>query len=215
MVEAVGVLTRVMLALALVAGVPGAAGAETLQDKAALQALAAQVEKADVLRAEFRQVRTTRALSQPLVSKGRLVAAGSRGLLWQLEDPFPLTIAITPQKIIEQEVGLPPRITPVASQPMFSTFTQLFLGLLANKPEGVAANFDARLSRNGEAWQLRLTPKDALIRRAISAIDVSGARFIEKVLVREQSGDTTAIDISGHTIQPAALTAAERQAFGG
>ncbi|MCH8686366.1 outer membrane lipoprotein carrier protein LolA [Pedomonas mirosovicensis] len=208
-------MIRALLMAALAVGMPGMAGAETLQGKAALQALTAQVEKAEVLRANFRQVRTTKALSQPLVSEGKLVVAGNRGLLWQLENPFPLMIAITPEKIIEREEGLPARATPTASQPMFGAFTRLFLGLLSSKPEGVAEIFDARLERTGAAWQLRLTPKDALIRRAIAGIDVTGGRFIEKVLVREQSGDATAIDISGHTIRPAALTPAERRAFGG
>lgn len=203
------------LVVALALALPASADAPLLEGEAALAALAAQVEKAPVVRADFRQQRNSKAMSRPLVSEGRMVVAGETGLLWLLEEPFPMQLAITPDRLVEREEGMPPRVLPLDSQPVFSTFTSLFLGLLANRSEGVNDMFEARVSQDEKQWHLTLTPRDANLRRAIEHIEVKGGRFIEAVLVSESSGDSTLIRFTQHRTQPADLTAAEKEAFGG
>ena len=182
----------------------------------ALAAVAQRVASQKVVRAAFTQERHARAFTSPLISAGRIVIAPETGLLWLLEDPFAVSIALTPERVIEREEGIAPRITPLATQPVFRTLMGLFLDLPSGRADGLAATFAAEVDSGVigvDDWRLRLVPRDALLAEAIADIEVTGGRFISTVVVNEVSGDFTVVRFTDHAVDGEGLSVLETQAF--
>jgi hypothetical protein len=159
------------------------------------------------------QERHARAFAAPLVSAGRIVVVPHTGLLWVLKDPFPITIALTPKQVIEREEGLPPRVTPAATQPVLQAMMGLLLDLPSGRTDALAGSFGATLEMERDAWRLHLTPTDPLLARVVTGIEVTGSRFIRHVLVREVSGDFTDVRFTSHTIAADGLSEQEARNF--
>lgn len=201
----------------LLAPQPGPAAAEPGPTRSeALAAVAQRIASQQVVRAAFTQERHARAFTSPLISAGRIVIAPERGLLWLLEDPFAVSIALTPERVIEREEGIAPRITPLATQPVFRTLMGLFLDLPSGRTGALAATFAAEVDSGVVGmndWRLRLVPQDALLAKAIADIEVIGGRFIGTVVVNEISGDYTVVRFTNHTVDAEGLSVQETQAF--
>ncbi|WP_114395610.1 LolA family protein [Oleisolibacter albus] len=211
MMKLAGILLFLSVLAPLSAG--AATQAEILHGEAALRALPAPVHDG-VLRARFHQVRMAQAMSQPLVSAGRLIVAPGVGILWILDDPFAVTVAITPGRVTEQEEGMPAQEMPAMAQPVFRAFLPLFLDLPTGNLSRFTDMFEAELIQQTGRWTLKLSPRDPTFAKAIRIVEVTGATEIDTVRIEEASGDQTTISFSAQAIDPAGLAAAERAQFG-
>jgi hypothetical protein len=186
---------------------PDPAGSE------ALAKVAQRIASQNVVRATFAQERHARAFTSPLTSAGRIVIAPDAGLLWLLEDPFTVTIALTLERVIEREEGMALRVTPIATQPVFRALMGLFLDLPSGRADALAATFTPELDSRAGGWRLRLIPRDALLAKAIAVIEVTGGSFINTVVVNEASGDFTIVRFADHAVDADGLSEQETQAF--
>jgi len=175
-----------------------------------LEQLAAQLGQPTVVRGDFIQEKHLRALPQPLTSRGRFVLARDQGLLWLLQAPLKQDYRITGEAIARRDAGGWQRLP---QQSAGAQQNRLFLAVLQGDSSGLQRDFELALSGTAEAWQLRLTPRTALLRQIFSRIEIAGGALVQRIELHETQGDRSILRLS-HSQAGGELSDAERHAFG-
>ena len=176
---------RTLIALLLILAAP-LAQAFDLDD------LATQLARPAVVTGSFVQQRYLRALPQPLTSSGHFTLARGLGLLWRLEKPLTQTYRITLGAIAKQ--------TPTGWTP-----------LPGSDRSGLERDFELALTGDANHWQLRLTPRGALLKQVFDGILIQGGALVEQVEIRETQGDRSLLRLDGQARD--SLSADQRAAF--
>lgn len=174
-----------------------------------LQDLQQQLSKPAVVKGPFVQEKHLRALPQPLTSKGEFVLARDHGLLWLLQTPLRQDYRIDATGIARRDASgwqtLPSRSAGAEQN-------RLFFAVLQGDSTGLQRDFDLQLSGDAGQWQLRLTPRSMLLKQVFTAIDISGADYVQRIELKETQGDSTVLRMP-QSHGEAALTDAERSDF--
>lgn len=171
-----------------------------------LDALATQLARPAVVEGSFVQQRYLRALPQPLTSSGHFTLARGLGLLWQLEKPLAQTYRITPGAISKQT---PTGWTPLPGSDLAARQSALFLAVLGGDRSGLERDFELALTGDANHWQLRLTPRGALLKQVFDGILIQGGALVKQVEIRETQGDHSLLKLDG---QPSDTLSAEQRA---
>jgi len=174
-----------------------------------LDDLQKQLSAPAVVTGAFVQEKHLRALPQPLTSQGRFVLARDHGLLWLLRTPLRQDYRITADGIARRDPG---GWQTLPSQSAGAQQNRLFFAVLQGDSSGLQRDFDLALSGDAEHWQLRLTPRSLLLKQIFTRIEITGGRFVERIVLAETQGDSTVLlmqDSSGAT----ALSDSERSDF--
>ncbi|MGL5178061.1 MAG: outer membrane lipoprotein carrier protein LolA, partial [Aeromonas veronii] len=83
-----------------------------------------QLTAADTRSARFEQERQISGLTQALRSSGELLLVKGKGLWWQQQKPFPLTLTLTPTRMVQQLPGQPAQ---TLDSPQLLEFSNLML----------------------------------------------------------------------------------------
>ncbi|MGE7990352.1 outer membrane lipoprotein carrier protein LolA [Pseudomonas sp. NPDC089554] len=174
-----------------------------------LEDLKNQLSQPAVVTGPFIQEKHLRALPQPLQSKGRFVLARDHGLLWLLQTPLRQDYRITAKGIARRD------LSGWQTLPSTSAATEqnrLFFAVLQGDSSGLQRDFDLDLTGEPQHWQLRLTPRSLLLKQVFTHIDISGARFVERIELHETQGDRTLLRMPEST-SAESLDDAERNDF--
>lgn len=168
-----------------------------------------QLSAPAVVSGNFVQEKHLRALAQPLTSQGRFVLARDHGLLWLLRTPLRQDYRIDASGIARRDPG---GWQPLPSQSAGAQQNRLFFAVLQGDSSGLQRDFELSLTGDAEHWQLRLTPRSMLLKQIFTRIDITGGRFVERIVLAETQGDSTVLrmqDSHGAT----ALSDSERRDF--
>lgn len=162
-----------------------------------------------VVRGQFVQEKHLRGLPQPLTSQGRFVLAREHGLLWLLHSPLAQDYRIDASGIA--------RRTPAGwqrqdQQERGSSQQRLFLAVLQGDSHALERDFALELSGQADAWQLRLTPRAALLQQIFTRIEIRGGALVEEIVLYETQGDQTRLRLQDSQVA-AQPSDAERHAF--
>jgi len=174
-----------------------------------LDRLAAQLGKPAVVRGDFIQEKHLRALPQPLTGTGRFVLARGHGLLWLLQAPLQQDYRITSDAIARRDASGWQRLP---QQSAGAQQNRLFLAVLQGDSSGLQRDFELALSGEADAWQLRLTPRTALLRQIFSRIEISGGALVQRIELHETQGDRSVLRLP-QSQAGNELSDAERHAF--
>ncbi len=158
----------------------------------------------------FTQTKSLKALSRPLVSRGRMVFVSGTGVLWQITSPFPSRILFKAEAVIRWGDDGVPKRTGFGRFPQFRALSDVFLAVFAGDTSRLETTFDASATVGTDNWTLALKPRDKDFAARISDIDVSGGRYVEELRITEGQGDRTVIRFSGLTADGCVLSAAEK-----
>lgn len=192
-------LPRVLLVLlvsvhAAIAAAPAASDIDTV---------AARLARPELLRGRFEQRKQVTGFRNPMRSRGHFVLARGRGVVWQTEQPFASTLVVTPERITVT-AGASTRRIDAAQEPALRAINRLLFDLLAGDIARLQADFELQsVALDGERWHLRLRPKAGAFATVFDAVELEGARQVERVLLVERNGDRTDIGFSDHAEQPA------------
>jgi hypothetical protein len=200
-------------AILLIAWTFAAAAADSPAPADALTRIEAQLVRSPILRASFTQERSMRVLKRPLVSRGRLIAVADQGVLWQVREPHAVTVLVTADAVVEWDDQGTARPMQMASSPVFRTLGDALLGVLTGDTGKLGTLFELSPLPADRGWRLELTPKDPGLAAMITAIEIAGGRFVEKVVIREASGDRTVITFGDFRTEPGVLDASEQAYF--
>lgn len=167
-----------------------------------------------VLRADFSQQRKISGMSLPLNSSGKLLIVQKKGLWWQQENPFALTLLLTQNRMVQTMAGQPPQVVTADSNPQMFQFNALLSALFQADQQALEHHFALNFSDKGQgAWELILTPKTTPLNRLFRTITLNGQEYLDLIDIKDMQGDETQIRFFNQRTEPAALTDAELAHF--
>lgn len=189
-----------LLAGALIAPAPAHAAP-------ALNQLAARLEQAAVIHAEYTQTKTLQALKRPLRTTGQLVFARGQGVLWRIDKPYQATYALNAERVTEIAPDGGRKTRQAKDVPALAQVGRVFQAIFQGDLGELEQHFLVAVSGDAEAWRVDLAPKPALA-RFIRGIRASGGRYLDRIEVEEGQGDLTRIQFQ-NTRTDLPLTPAE------
>lgn len=206
-------MKRVLGSLAVIAGLCSGPSVTAEVSDPGLAAMTERLSRSEVLRADFRQEKTLQVLSRPLVSQGKLVFAAGEGVLWHVLAPYEVFVLLKPDEVVEWSTEGEKRRLDTGSNPVFRALTDVIMATLSGDSQSLQRHFDLSPIPSETGWRLSLRPKSKDLGAVVADIQVFGDRFVEGVQVTEAKGDTTAIQFSGFSAEPAVLDEIEQDYF--
>jgi outer membrane lipoprotein-sorting protein len=166
------------------------------------------------IRAEFEQSRHISGLGQPLLSSGKVIISQQHGLWWNQLKPFPLTLLLTEQKMVQSVPNQPPQVITAASNPQMFQFNHLLTALFHADKATLEKNFTLELSSLPDnRWQLILQPKTTPLDKLFRKITLTGADFLQTIDIDDMQNDKSSIRFFNHKTTPQRLTDEESRLF--
>ncbi|TQV87857.1 LolA family protein [Aliikangiella coralliicola] len=146
------------------------------------------------LHSDFIQTKEIKALSRPLISRGKIWLSPSNKLIWQVSSPLKSTMVIGAGEMYQFDKNdLPVEIPPNAIANEIST---LFFNLLSGNLESLKSHFTITKQCNEMGWSIKLSPIKNEFSKLLKTIELTGQVHIESILFEESRGDLTKIRLT-------------------
>jgi outer membrane lipoprotein-sorting protein len=165
----------------------------------------------NAVRASFTQQRQNPALTQPQKSSGQLLFVAEHGMLWQVQQPYQQTLALTGNKTMNIDAA--GNIQPVRNERGVSQISQMLQSMLGGQIDAVTRQFNVSAQGSTEHWTIHFTPKQARVAQVLRDIQLDGGTFLQDIHITMQDGTQTDIQMSD-TRDAGALTPLEKRALG-
>ncbi|ELM3719336.1 TPA: outer membrane lipoprotein carrier protein LolA [Aeromonas hydrophila] len=160
--------------------------------------------------ARFEQEKQVAGLSQPLKASGELLLVRDLGLWWQQQKPFPLTLVLTPTRMVQQMAGQP---ATVIDNPQLLEFSQMLLALFGSDEATLSRYFSIDFHSTETGWQLVLVPTLAPLDKVFASLTLSGLGQLDQLLIADKQGDSTRIRFTAWRDRDLPLTPEEQARF--
>jgi outer membrane lipoprotein-sorting protein len=151
------------------------------------------------VRAEFVQTRNSPALTQSVVSRGKLLFVLGHGMLWQIESPYRETLALAGDHATRIDVQ--GHAQTLHDEQGVGRISQMLQSLLTGKSEALLRQFEVTTTGGPTHWSLRLTPRQSRMAQVLDAIVLEGADYLDGI--RLEMHDGTITDIRLHDVREA------------
>lgn len=196
---------RCVLALLLLAGTAHA-GAPT-------QRIQAMLAKPEQLCGRFDQTKRLAGMKKPLASNGRFCVVTGKGILWRTLAPFPATVRLTRDEIVQLQGTRVAMRLDAQHEPTVRMINGVLFSLLAGDLGQLDSLFEADGAIANGAWKVKLTARAPALARAIGTITLEGDAYVRSILIEEAGGDRTEIGLSAIETGPNAIMAEEAAQF--
>ncbi|WP_233590097.1 LolA family protein [Dyella dinghuensis] len=176
-----------------------------------LHGVLAQLSQHTAVRAGFTQERKNPALTQPQSSSGQLLFVAGHGMLWQVQQPYQQTLALTGSKTMSIDAA--GHAQPVRNERGVSQISQMLQSMLAGQLDAVMRQFDVTADGTAAQWTLHFTPKQARVAQVLKGIELDGGTFLQGIHISMQDGTQTDIRMTDAR-DAGPLSALEKQALG-
>lgn len=148
-------------------------------------------------RATFREQRRFAALTEPLLSNGRLLYRRPDYLEKDTEWPVPERMVIDGSRLIITPPGNdPPQVVDLDAQPGLRAMVEGMRGPLAGDLDALQRSFHVEAAGALAAWTLLLTPRDPLAAKLLRAVRLAGRdSWIADILIQQANGDEQAMQV--------------------
>ena len=163
--------------------------------------------------ADFKQEKSLKVLTRPIVSKGRLVFVSGKGVLWQVREPYATQFLVKSDALIKWgDDGQPQRLS-LGQAPVFRSLSQVFLAVFSGSTGSLKETFEILSRFNEGRWQLSLVPRDSDFAKIIARIGVTGQNYVEQIDIEEGRGDKTLIRFGNVKTEACQLDVVEKGYF--
>ena len=162
--------------------------------------------KGEVLRGAFDQERHLAGFAAPLRSSGHFVLSPDRGLIWQVETPFPIVTVITPIGLIQRAGGAVIMNMAASRMPMAGPLRTMLTGMLSGEWTKLGDQFAVTRSGTDAGWRVELKPRAGARDMMIDSMTVVGARFAEQVKILRPGGDSESLTFRDQKISAGPLS---------
>ncbi|WP_041210561.1 outer membrane lipoprotein carrier protein LolA [Aeromonas jandaei] len=169
-----------------------------------------QLTAADARSARFDQERQISGLTQALRSSGELLLVKGKGLWWQQQKPFPLTLTLTPTRMVQQLPGQPAQ---TLDSPQLLEFSNLMLALFDPSEAALDNYFRHKLASEGEEWTLTLEPIRSPLDKVFASLVLKGRHELASLAIHDKQGDVTLIRFVDWQLKNLPLSAEEQSRF--
>lgn len=167
-----------------------------------LSEIGARLVKAEITEGSFRQEKNIKVLKKPLISTGTFVYRRSKGVIWQTLTPVPSMLLVNQTRLLtaQGEQSLPP------------AFGRVFTAMFGADVQAMEEGFDISGTRDKDTWQLQLKPKEALMQKVITGMQLSGDKDLRQIEIKEANGNFSRITFE-RIRHPETLTPAQESDF--
>lgn len=169
-----------------------------------------QLTAADARSARFEQERQISGLTQALRSSGELLLVKGKGLWWQQQKPFPLTLTLIPTRMVQQLPGQPAQ---TLDSPQLLEFSNLMLALFDPSEAALDNYFRHKLASEGEEWTLTLEPIRSPLDKVFASLALKGRHELASLAIHDKQGDVTLIRFVDWQLKTLPLSAEEQSRF--
>ncbi|WP_413496135.1 outer membrane lipoprotein carrier protein LolA [Shewanella baltica] len=174
-------------------------------DTAQLVALSQKLNLGETVRGQFVQSRQLKVLKKPLISQGQFIFDKEQGLIWQQIKPFESLLILKDKQLIQRDsqgrVQVSKADASASAAVMGDLLPSLVRAMLGGDISGLSENFELhflitdRLSPDGQ-WQLGLTPKDPLMKKAIANMVLEGSDVLQSLVLLSAAPNVTPQDMT-------------------
>lgn len=177
---------------------------------AKIQALLA---KPDILCGRFDQNKQLAGMKKPLLSSGRFCVAAGKGVLWRTLQPFPSTLRLTRDEILQMHGDRVAVRVDAKQEPTVRVINNMLFSLLAGDLAQLETLFEGEGKVQDKQWSVALKARDAGLAKVIAGVSLEGGAFVKQITLYEANGDRTSITFSAMQTGEAALAPEEAAQF--
>jgi hypothetical protein len=167
-------------------------------DDTVLTQITARLVKTPITQGDFEQQKHLKVLHKPLISTGSFTYDQSKGVIWKTQTPVVSILLVNETRFL----------TGQGEQAVPGIFGKVFKAMLGGDLTVLAEGFELMGSVQKETWQLTLIPRDALLRKVIGKMILSGDKELRDLEIHEAGGNNTRISFKNIN-HPQHLTAAQ------
>jgi hypothetical protein len=173
----------------------------------------AMLAKPSIMCGRFDQTKQLAGMKKPLASEGRFCVVAGKGVLWRTLKPFPSTLRLTRDEIVNYQGDRVAMRLDAKTEPTVRMINNVLFSLLAGDLGQLDALFDGDGSVDANSWTVALKPRQAALEKAIGTIKLEGGSHVKTIVMNEASGDRTTIVFSAIQSGEAAMTKEEAALF--
>lgn len=173
----------------------------------------AMLARQKVLCGRFDQSKQLTGMKKPLASNGRFCVVAGKGVLWRTLQPFPNTLRLTREEIVQMQGNRVAMRLDARQEPTVRVINSVLFSLLAGDLTQLETLFEVDGNIHGGNWTVALKAREPALAKAIGAIALEGGAYVSNIVISEASGDRTSIVFSGFATGDAALTAEEAKSL--
>ena len=185
------------------------------QTQAAVPAakIQAMLAKPAIMCGRFDQTKTLAGMKKPLASEGRFCVVAGKGVLWRTLKPFPSTLRLTRDEIVNYQGDRIAMRLDAKTEPTVRVINNVLFSLLAGDLGQLDTLFDGDGSVDATSWNVALKPRQAALEKAIGEIRLEGGAYVKSIVMNEAGGDRTTIVFSGIQTGEGAMSKEEAALF--
>jgi outer membrane lipoprotein-sorting protein len=158
--------------------------------------LFADFAKSPGFSASFEEKKQIKLLRDPIVNRGRLYFASPSLFARHIDRPFRSGIFLKKDMIILWD-GRGTKTVSLDRHPAVAALATSFLSLLQGDRKQLERNYSIEFNGSYQAWTLELLPKQATLKKLISAMSFSGKGLqLTQMNLTEASGDSSVTQFS-------------------
>jgi len=169
--------------------------------------------KPKVLCGRFEQSKQLVGLKKPVVSQGRFCVVADKGVLWRTLQPFPNTLKLTREEIVQLRGDRVALRLDAKQEPTVRMINSILFALLAGDLTELEKLFDVDGKAQDNSWSVTLKAREPGLAKAIGSIALDGGVYVRSIVINEASGDRTQIVFSSIQIGEAAMSGDEAALF--
>jgi hypothetical protein len=166
-----------------------------------------------VLCGRFDQKKQLAGLKKPLASNGRFCVVADKGVLWRTLHPFPNTVRLTRDEIVQLQGNRVAMRLDAKQEPAVQMINSVLFALLAGDLGQIEKLFAVDGATHDNSWRVILKPHERALAKAISSIALDGDAYVKNIMISEASGDRSSIVFSEIQTGDAAMSVDEAALF--
>ena len=174
-----------------------------------LEDVYAKISAHPVTKGVLTQEQYIKVANRSLISKGTFVMAADKGVIFDITDPFPSSMVVTEEKLVQTLPGNVVSVMDGKENPMFKNIAKIIHSVFANDVQVLRDNFQVSVT-GGPKDVVTLVPKDPLLSLLFLKITLTVGDSIDSVSLIETGGNWVNYTFANKTF-PEKLTEDERQ----
>ena len=173
----------------------------------------AMLTKPPIMCGRFDQTKQLAGMKKPLASEGRFCVVAGKGVLWRTLKPFPSTLRLTRDEIVNYQGDRVAMRLDAKTEPTVRMINNVLFSLLSGDLGQLESLFEVDGTVDANSWTVALKPRQAALEKAIGTIKLEGGSYVKTIVMSEGSGDRTTIVFSAIQSGEAAMTKEEAALF--
>lgn len=183
-------MKRILILLAVVVACGGARAA------APIDKIQAMLAKPALMCGRFDQSKTLTGMKKPLASHGRFCVVAGKGVLWRTLAPFPSTLRLTRDEIVQFQGERVAMRLDARQEPTVRMINSVLFSMLSGDLGQLNTLFEVDGSAASGSWKVALKARQPALAKAIGAFALEGGAYVKTIHINEASGDSTNIVFS-------------------